>query len=238
MKCGKLTSISEALAFCVALLTGCAQPEVTGTAPPARSQVEDDDDAGIEEEEDEETDDSERGRADAGRADAGDAGDSNQEEDEQQPEDEDEEPRDAGTEPDAGDRVALACLNYVDRGNLDVDLLDCEQFMSSECDSYAAETCQGLHFFMDRQVFRAFVECVADTPGLDFCDEDPSVIVDCEAEAKAKACTTHQPACEAYEGCETMSVDECDRAVAVFSTQTIEMFGDIYDCDTSPTYFF
>lgn len=242
MKCSKLTPLSEAIALCCVLLFGCSRPEVTNAAPPALAvdlnEVEDDEDAGREADDDEEEDEEEqpdeeppRGPADAGKADAGDGGDAGKS---KKPRDEDA-MADAG---DGGDGAAVACVDYVDRGDSDVDLLECEQFDSSDCDSYAADICQGLHFLMDGQVFRAFVECVVDTPGLDFCDEDRSAILDCEAEAKTKACTTHQPACEAYEGCETMSVDECDHAVAVFSSETIEMFGDLYTCDTSPTYFF
>lgn len=144
--------------------------------------------------------------------------------------------RDAG---DAGeDATAARCRDYVEQETSALDLLKCNQFDADECESYASERCPALHEFMDKQVFAAFVTCLEDTPGLDLCGEDRSTVQECEAEARALACKTPQPACEVYEGCESMTVDECNQAVAVFSASPVETFGVVYSCDISPAYFF
>ena len=166
--------------------------------------------------------------SDAGRAkgDAGDGGDAGKR-DAGKP--------DAGKRADAGDAGPAECAH----SEAENDLTDCEQFETDECElPYAVERCQAFHLLMDANVFEAFVACVADTPGLDLCGEDKSTVDTCAAEALPKACQTHQPACEAYEGCESMSVDECDKAVTIYSTSAIELGQDLYECGTDPTYFF
>jgi hypothetical protein len=196
-------------------------PEAPDAASDAESEEEE------EEEEEEEGEESERdAKADAqgGSRDAGDGG-----------------KRDGGKrkheQTDAGDAGPAHCIGYVDEATPDIELIDCDDFESDDCDSYALEVCQRMHGFVDRRVFIEFVECISDTPGVDFCDEDHSFVDGCENEAKTKACKTHQLACEAYEGCASMTVDACDTAVAVFSETTLQTFGELYDCDTSPTYF-
>lgn len=147
---------------------------------------------------------------------------------------------DAGDAGDGGDRTELFdCTNFREETTA-ADALDCYQFVSDECDSYALELCQSLHFTMSYGVFAAFVECVADTPGLDFCDEDQSTVSSCATEAKssAKPCKTHQVACAVYEACETMSVDDCNEALASYSASAIDLVSDLYSCDVAPTYFF
>ena len=138
-----------------------------------------------------------------------------------------------------GDAGTVDCSDYQEN-NSDLDLFECDQFESDDCASYAWATCQDMHFLLDHRVFAAFIDCVSETPGLDLCDEDQSTVKECEHEAKSRSnvCLTHQVGCEAYEGCETMSVDECDKAIAIFSTSAIETVSEFFACDTEPTYFF
>jgi hypothetical protein len=104
------------------------------------------------------------------------------------------------------------------------------------CDSESASgACSLMAFLRDQSVYEVFVACLDDAlESSGACDDVDAVIAPCMAAADATACSVHVEACEAYEGCETETVEECNQIAAKYNDEAVSIFAGYLYCGYDP----
>lgn len=104
------------------------------------------------------------------------------------------------------------------------------------CENYTAEgACLAVYATRDASIYAAYVDCMNDAlAAAEACSGDvDAVVFECYAAADLTACPVHVDACDAYEGCESDTVEQCDQVAAKYHDAFIADFAELFACGTS-----